>query len=79
MEEWRSTAKRSNPNICLATARAFSPRQNTGLLCAIPSQMVSLFDRLWLLHTVAVGWKVRVGVLAIRLGYVGSCVGVSGI
>lgn len=34
---------------------AFSPRQNTGLLCAIPSQMVSLFDRVWLLHAAAVG------------------------
>lgn len=55
MEECRSTAERSNPNICLATAEAFSLRQNTGPLCAILLQMVSLFDRGELLHAAAVG------------------------
>lgn len=44
MEGWRSTAHRSNPNICLATTEAFSLRQNTGLLCALPLKMISLFD-----------------------------------
>lgn len=44
MEGWRSTTWRSNPNICLATTEAFSQRQNTGQLCAIPLQMIILFD-----------------------------------